>query len=306
MPIVRPPAAAAPRDAARITPPSPPVTTVTPARASSWPASSAHSSRRCASGPLGSPSPITATCGGRRGASGSLMRRTRAGDDGTTQPRRTKGFVARRPATKVAAEEGHVGHGNRSFRDRRHQQVADGAAGTVACPRQRDVRVKAVRVVEAGSGLHAMGEVAQLPVVIVHSVPEYPGEAAEREGAEPAGGDAEWREVAHGLAHRARSSGIASGGVEPRKARVRCQLAESTQRQPASALGSARNDSTEAARAARRPSGRQTARKQRQGVAASAMEVTSWCRFAAGGRRPGAPARPGIGSAEPPPAGRQA
>ena len=58
-----PPAAAAPRDAARMTPPSPPVTTDAPPRASSCPTSSAHSSSRWASTPRGSPSPMTATTG---------------------------------------------------------------------------------------------------------------------------------------------------------------------------------------------------------------------------------------------------
>ena len=84
IPIVIPPAPCAPREAARITPPRPPVITTAPPRASSCPTSSAHSRIRCASGPLRIP--VADDRNVRRAGSGGRLAHDAARDPASVIP----------------------------------------------------------------------------------------------------------------------------------------------------------------------------------------------------------------------------
>ena len=218
-----------------MTPPSPPVITTAPPRASSCPTSSAHSRMRCASGPRGSPSPMTATWGARGRGVGWRHRTTMpASSRPGSGPAERDGqdLVAGRAGAEVAAVQdqlldrqlpGRHRHlpgrrRHRSRRDRRARGPGSGARGTVRRSRSRPRCAPRSPARRAGASGRPR--------------PYHRIRTSRREGKAPRPpvGIAKGAWLAATSLIASISRGISVSAVGPMKARVRCHSCGSIQR----------------------------------------------------------------------------
>ena len=251
--------AGAPREAARMTPPRPPVTTVAPPRASCWPTSSAHSRIRWASGPRGSPSPMTATYRGR----------TRAGRSVTcsSQRDRRQRLIPRRAGAEVAAHQ-------LDGLDRQRHSGADAEAWSIQPRRSTGRRRARASVMCARNGssdgsraaaARAPARVASGAVRIGDAVPQHPRAARPRRT--PPGGRS--RPPSERWAAATVANRVGDRGTRPADRRCRGRRGSGASRpDPPSAArrreADRRQSATEADSAARMASSSGTATKQRQ------------------------------------------
>ena len=233
---------------------------------------------------------MTATCGGRVGAIGSLtLVPHRRRPPATGSPQATRNGQGRRRGGCASAKRW-------SLQRRWPACVATGSAGTALPCRSRARASVTCGRKGASSSVPVAARAIRASSAKRPSaswIPYHSTRARQRPGNAPRPPAATTKptDPARSCASRSRMHGTAWGGVAPRKARVMCQPSGSDQRQSASSSPSRRTSSTHACNRSRRSvrqRHRDEAAPRPRGGAASVMR---W--RAAGAHPPGPPAPPG-------------